>query len=212
MELDDLKNVWRNEMTTLAQSNDGIWQETKQKVDDYDKKVKFRDIREIAVAAVVVGFLAIAWIGDFISNPISKSGVAVMIMACLLIAARLLSARATPAMADWTLKSRVASEITKLRRQKSLLGSVAVWYVAPIMLGVFLISLGEHVAGTGSYVPSPGLGLYWLLCLAFSIFLVWLNQRAVRENIEPLLRNLESLESELTTLDDSSHSDHSQAA
>lgn len=212
MELDDLKEVWRSEMNTLARSDHNIWQDTKSKVDDYDRKVRFRDVREILVAAVVAGFFGFAWFAGYISNPLSQAGALVIILACLFISARLVRARATPAIADWTLKSRVASEITKLERQKGLLGSVALWYVAPIMLGVFLVSLGEHVAANGTYLPSPGLGFYWLLCLAFSFFLVWLNQRAVRENIEPLLHRLRSLEGDLGELDGSAQSTDAQAA
>lgn len=197
MELDQLKNQWRKEME-LTQQNSGLaFTDVKEKVSRFNKAVFYRDCSEIAAALLVAFFVTYRLLTTAQVGWLTYFGNGITIGACLFIVFMLLKSKRVTLNGDWTLASRIDIEITSLESQKKLLQSVASWYIAPIMLGVVLSSLGSYYDKTGSYIPDMGLWIYFGSCLALSIFIYWLNRRAANKKIEPVLTAVKNLRKQL---------------
>jgi hypothetical protein len=156
-----------------------------------DRIIRFRDWREL-VAGVVVAVLILP---AAIRGPwLTRLGACVILAGLLLIAYRLWHARRVGSAADPTLPVAEAlrTELRRVDAQIALLGSVAWWYVAPLIGGAILMVAGR----SASRAP-------WFLMVyaAAAVLMGWgiiaLNSRAVRRVLEPKRRELIDLLAQL---------------
>jgi hypothetical protein len=125
-------------------------------------------------------------------NIIAKLGAATVVLGCIYIIYRLNRARKDPkeSLLDDSVRDFCQQEIERLNRQVHLLRSVLWWYIAPIMLGVNLITFG--LRGTTPF----SIGY-----LAATLILSWgiyeLNQRAASKHLMPVIEELDGLLKEL---------------
>jgi hypothetical protein len=83
------------------------------------------------------------------------------------------------------LAQSLRAELDRIRAQERLLGSVAWWYLAPLGAGVILFMAGAPVA------PLFKVGYAAVVVLFFG-WLLRLNLEAVRRDLRPVARELES--------------------
>jgi MFS family permease len=197
MELDQLKHQWRKEMEIAQQPKMLNFSDIQEKVSRFNKSIFYRDSTEIGTAFLVIFIFS----QRLITNPqvgwLTYFGTGIIISAALLIVFMLLKSKKVDIKNDWTLASRIDLEIEKLEKQKKLLNSVGSWYLAPIMSGVFFTRLGYHHDNTGSYIPDTGILVYFVGCLILSVFIYWLNRRAVSKKIDPVLTAVTNLRQQL---------------
>ena len=137
-----------------------------------------RDVVELIVAALMVPvFCYFAWSAP---NVYVRIGALIIVAGMFVIAGFLLWGRrgiaVTPdqlSVREFTLHQR-----TLVRRQIFLLRNIAWWYLAPIYVGLMVMTYG---AGSGSYLIFYG-GIVTLLFAA-----IWrANQKAVASQLQPL--------------------------
>ena len=92
--------------------------------------------------------------------------------------------------AQLSLAEYFRAERERVQAQISLLRSVPLWYLGPILLGANLF-----VAGFKGFFPEA-FG-FLVVSLLLSVLIYWLNLRAVRRHLLPMRRELDSLIGEL---------------
>ncbi len=158
-------------------------------VDRLHKAIKFRDLREIIAAMIVIPIFGLyAFIFPFI---LSKIASVLIILYAIFVIIRLRSAKKhkpgefTETYLEYLLKTR-----DYIRIQKRLLETVLYWYILPGLTLVTMFTIGffeSPKVSTGMFVFSfafyfvVGVGLYLL------------NKRAVKKVIDPQLEKVEQL-------------------
>lgn len=154
--------------------------------------VRRRDIAETATALVLA--VVFAWMAFTASATLSRMGAAIIAVAGVFIPLRLWMARRAGADRSLPVREAVARELSRVRRQQRLLASVAWWYLTPLGLGVILFMAGTPV-------PAGVKVGYAAVVIALYVWILRLNLRAVRRDVEPVARELEAW---LANLDDTS--------
>jgi hypothetical protein len=164
-----------------------------ERVEKFQRKIRFRNLTEYAATAVVVSWAA-AFAVRSEAPLLVKTGVVLIGLAGLAVATILrLRGHAAAATVPFTRPTRelMSWHRSELVRQRDLLRRVPVWYLGPFTPGLVLLLVGAWLA-------SPGQELRVALTAAF-IALVFagvalLNFRAARrlgEQIDTLGRELE---------------------
>jgi hypothetical protein len=194
MHFDQLRAVWQQH---LEQSPDRadlnlIARLVEQFALDFERKVFRRDIQETAasLAVIVVFGLGAAWF----PSPIGKIGCLVIVAGCLLVIVKLWHASRVgkPPTESLPLTEFFSGERAHLIRQIRLLRSVAWWYLGPLLLGLNLIS----------WALSPSRALfvgYLVATFLFGLFVWWLNQRAIRTDLQPMLDEIDRVSRQLAS-------------
>jgi len=159
----------------------------KTRMQGFDQTLSWRDYGEVAACIFIIGWFG--WDLLFGNNsPLTQAGCVVLIASAVFIAWKLVwSKRRLPkAEPDAPIFDAVKVELQKVENQIGLLKSVAWWYLLPLLVGVMMC----HWGGSGG-VPSKL--LYSAFVLALFGLIYWLNQRAVKNNLLPLKRELASL-------------------
>ena len=197
MQLDELKSAWAEEVKVLenkpeiGSAIDALEEETQK----FDRTVKRRDFLESFIAFCLVPF----WIYRmFDANSwVEMTGLVVLTLACLFIPFRLRKARHYQASKLTSIKAFLELEKQKVLAQMSLLGSVLVWYLAPLYLGIVLVSTGARVDESGDFVITEML-VYYLAFVTVFFGVIWVaNIRAVKKKLQPILDKIEGRLTEL---------------
>jgi hypothetical protein len=122
---------------------------------------------------------------------LSKLGIVAYVSVTIWMTFTLLKARKISRSDDWTLRSRLETEIERLEKQRNLYNKVGAWLLAPMSVFIVLSTLGRHHELTGSYIP----GLFawthfYSVWLALCVLVYWLCRREIRKTIDPLLLRL----------------------
>lgn len=195
MELDDLKNVWKEEVN--MQTSTINFDRIRSEADKFDRKASFGWALEIAACVVVFGFVILWWFKVPDPNPILLLGMIAMVLNTGYVAFKIIKGRKSRTADDWTLATKINIQIEKREQEKALLSSVAYWYLSPIFIAVLLGSYGGYIQRTGNYIPDIALCIYWVVCIALYIGIYFFNQHRVKTKIEPLLEKLRILKQEL---------------
>jgi hypothetical protein len=165
---DDIRNVWQNQP---VENTPMPLEEIHRQARQFEKRIRRRNLREyIAGAAGIVIFTVYLFI---FPNPVARTGSALIIVGALCVLFQIYK-RATPGAlpTDLALTASLEFHRRELVRQRDLLRSVWLWYVAPFVPGIVVFGTGVKPAhGSAS----------WLNAMPFlSIFGVcmWLNHRA----------------------------------
>ena len=192
MNLDDAKELWSSEpesatdpMTTHTLSESEILRLVKEKAHAFDKKIWRRDLWE-SIAAVVV-FLAFAWM---LQDPswVVRTGALTVMAGSVYIFWRLRRARRRHAddALDRPVAEVLRAEREKVNEQIHLLKNVLWWYIAPLALGVLLVTIGDN--GWSGFTIG-----YAVVVVLGSAIIYALNQRAVRRCLHPRREELTRL-------------------
>jgi hypothetical protein len=117
-------------------------------------------------------------------HPVSALGAAIVAGACVFIPIRLRMARRRGPDRSQPLTRALEAELARIRAQSWLLGSVALWYLAPLGVGVILYTAGLPV-------PPPIKISYAAAVVALYGWIFHLNRRAVQHDLGPVERELE---------------------
>ena len=191
----ELKLLWQKQaLPAHAPVVDASLVENMQKrMKRFDRTLFWRDARELAACGVVA-----FWFGRSLTSQPSvttRLGAVVVILSCLFIAWRLISARRS--QRSFPARDSVAEflsvEVAKVSRQIRLLQSVLWWYILPIYVGVALISFGGPAGLMAKAV-------FMVVLVLSGGFLHWINQYAVRKTLLPLKHELEATLKAVTEL------------
>lgn len=153
----------------------------------FDRTITGRDYVEIA--ACVFNVLFFGWNLIFRHHSaLTQAGCVVIIVGSVFIGWKLIASkhRLAKAKPDAPVLDAVTAELKKVENQIGLLKSVAWWYLLPLFVGVLMFSWG----GSGGVVFKV---VYSVSILALFVFIHWLNQRSVRNNLLPLKTELDAL-------------------
>ncbi|MCL4179706.1 MAG: beta-lactamase family protein [Verrucomicrobia bacterium] len=186
---DALKHLWKEQRFEAlpALPDEAQIAAMKMRMKGFDKTISWRDYGEVAACILIIGWFG--WDLLFRSNStLTQAGCVVLIVSAVLIAWKLIwSKRRLPQSGpNAPIFDAVKVELHKVENQIGLLTSVAWWYLLPLLVGVMIC----HWGGSGG-VPSKV--IYSAFVLALYVFIYWLNQRAVKNNLLPLKRELASL-------------------
>ena len=192
---EELKNIWAQQAgpeKPVMISPEAIWQLAKAS-ERFERIIFWRDTREwLATAVVAVGFVFYA----FCFRTVHWLPILAATTACLPMAyvAFLRAGRSAP-LSSATVRDHLRLSITSVRQQIALLRSILWWYLGPIALSLILITV--DLLQSARLRIGPGFLLQAAIGGAV-FFGVWgLNQRAVRTDLEPRLRELEGTLGEL---------------
>ncbi len=194
---DELKNIWAQQEATgrsVPISPEAVWQLAGESA-RFGKTIFWRDVREWAATIFVAGvFLFYA----FYRPAIHWLPVGAALLACLPMTYVAITRRKRPAAeTSRSLADHLGESIASVRHQVRLLRSVTWWYLAPLALSLLLIHLDAAKSGRVHFDGRLLLGTAVGVAVFFG---VWkLNQRAVRTDLEPRLRELEKTLTELET-------------
>jgi CubicO group peptidase (beta-lactamase class C family) len=186
---DALKELWKGQHFEAlpALSDEAQIAAMRTRMDSFDKTISGRDYGEVAACVFIFGWFG--WDLFFRKNStLTQAGCVVLIASAVFIAWKLIwSKRRLPkAEPNAPIFDAVKVELQKVENQIGLLKSVAWWYLLPLLVGVLMC----HWGGPNG-VPSKL--IYSAVVLALYVFIYWLNQRAVKNNLLPLKRELASL-------------------
>ena len=184
MSLDQLRETWHREALSppVRKAAEEV-KAVRERAAELDRAVRRRDRIETAVALALLPIFG--WVAWATPHPVSAVGSVILALACVVIPVRLRMARRRRPDPGLPLAQSLRAELGRIRAQDRLLGSVAWWYLAPLGAGVILFMAGAPVA------PLFKVG-YAAVVLAFFGWLLHLNLRAVRRDLRPVARELES--------------------
>lgn len=188
MELEELKKIWKKQEADEQESftKEQLVVMLNNKLISFDEKIKRRDWLEIGVA-VIIALSCLIILFDTQSIWF-RLGCLTLIIASGVIIFKLVSARNIDTYksirADKSFGEHLKEELDKMNNQKRLLKSVFSWYLLPIFIGIvfFVIGFEQNL-------------LFKVLYLAAVVILygyIWkLNQNAVAEKVDPIIKDLE---------------------
>jgi len=193
MQLDQIRAVWHQHLEQPASRNevDLIARLVEQFARDMERKILRRDLTESILA--LAGVVFFGWLAVRSPTVVGKIGCLIAVAWAVLVIAKLWHARhggRRPA-GSLPLDGYLSEERQYLIRQIRLLRSVAWWYISPLLLGVNL----EVWANSPSWVFSA---CYLVATVILGVFIWWLNQRAIRSVLQPMLDEIDRVARQLT--------------
>jgi hypothetical protein len=117
-----------------------------------------------------------------------------MIGGVLLVVVILWRARrtGTDTVGPLSFAESLSAERKRIVRQVRVLNSVAWWYVAPIVVGANLIFSVDSWSREATIA-------YLIGTVLFGVFVLWLNRRAARRYLQPMLDEIDSVSESLAS-------------
>lgn len=204
----ELKDLWRNssQVEKIKFDLSRLLIDLNNKADKLDKVIRKRDIREIG--ASVLGAVLFVYFAYDIPFVITRIGCALTIAWFIYLVYKLRNNRQLKIPIDLTLPFKVQLDNQKqnMEQEARLLNTVLYWYVLPPFLAniVFIIGIGDPIlsgwdSNLANYLPTnleDKLRMIGFLAL-FNVFIVWLNKRAVRKTIKPIIEDIDRLQKQL---------------
>jgi hypothetical protein len=136
----DAKSIWRNQET---EGTTVTLEDIKSRADKFQKRIRNRNLREyIASVFVIAAFGFVAW---HMHGWMIRLGGATIIAATLFVMWQLHRRGRANAVPDGaTAGGLLAFHRAQLVRQRDAVRSVWLWYLAPFVPGLALISLGRY--------------------------------------------------------------------
>jgi hypothetical protein len=194
MSFEDLQNTWRSQDAAGAVTInvDALLNEVRRNQRHFRATVFWRDVREVGAALVLAVFFSYQ---GFLHHQWAEYVVA---FACLgvgifMMADRLIQRRKQPATNN-SLKTCIESSLDQVNHQIWLLKSVFWWYLLPLgaALGILISYWSWQTRNSGLKAV-----IVWLISALIIALVYWgiyrLNQSAVRNDLEPRRRELETL-------------------
>jgi hypothetical protein len=204
----NLKDIWKNssEIEKIKFDISRLLIDLNRKMNRIDKAIRNRDIREIG--ASVIGIIIFGYFAIEIPFPITKIACVLTIGWFLYLIFKLKNNKKVKLSID--LSSSFNDQLERQRinmvQEAKLIDSVLYWYVLPPF--IFNIIFVWGIENPMNYNWSPMIEnflpvetndkLIILLFIAlFNAFVVWLNKRAVRKSINPIIKDIETVQVQL---------------
>lgn len=201
----ELKDIWSNSsQTTQISINKNLLKiELNKKVDDMQNTIQIRDRREILSS--VIGIVGFGYLFYEIPFLVTKVSCVLSILWFLYVIFKFRKSKHQNTKPDLSLpiKEQLEHQKASMQYQANLLNSIAYWYAIPpfIINVIFIIGLGNPAEYnwtnkiTENILPlsiSLKVGILIGLTLFYTL-IIWLNKRAVRKGIDPLIKSLNSM-------------------
>jgi hypothetical protein len=182
----DLQTLWQ-----AAEANSPV--PTRSQIEARARRFRSRLLRRNGFEYISCGFAICVCLGlaFILPPPLCKLGAVLVCAACAFIAA-VLARRGHPRQAD-AGEDCVAFYIGELRRQRDLMQWAWLWYIAPMVPGMFLIMLGEalRVPQGRQAIAYPAFAATAVVTAAIFGWVIWLNLHTARR-LERTIRSLSS--------------------
>lgn len=187
MKFDDLKASWQSKIESDkgAQDLTLMIKLLAKETSKVDKSIRRRDIIEISIALLLIPVWS--WKLLHAASLVQSIGLWIGILACLYIPYKLVKAKRVDAPKDSSVMAFLQVEKVKIENQIKLLESVAVWYLSPLMLSIVLVTAGARVDESGIPQITEQLAVYYGFCTLLYVGIYFLNKRAVKKKLKPLL-------------------------
>jgi phosphoglycerol transferase MdoB-like AlkP superfamily enzyme len=194
MNFEELQQAWQSQ-DAVAQATvnaDALLKEVRRNQQQFRTTILWRDVREVGVAILLALF--------FLYQGMRHQNGAEYLLAlagfgvgAFMVVDRLLQRRKQPVSND-SLKSCIEGSLLQVNHQIWLLKNVFWWYLLPFAaaLGISLCySIWQARASAFPVVMVWVISMLFVALVYWGIY--WLNQYAVRKNLEPRRQELESL-------------------
>ncbi|PEN09400.1 hypothetical protein CRI93_01355 [Longimonas halophila] len=173
-------------MSTQSLSQSELLQQVKAQSAAFDRTIRQRDWTESVVAAAVSVFFG--WLAWHDPSTLVTAGALLVVAGSALIFGRLRYARtrfAAPPVNE-PVRQRLQRERAKVDAQIRLLSSVLWWYIAPLLAGLLLMTVGDNGWSVFTVV-------YGTVVIAGAAAIYVMNQRAVERDLRPRRETLTQL-------------------
>lgn len=195
MELEALKERWQQHAPPGGGAQGGIdMSELIGKLDRLENDVRRRDLREMIAALAVMAFFT--WRAVMAQETLERVGAVIVVLGSAFIivwSRHKASLRGGDAVrGELPVVQFCRRELARVDAQIRLLRTVWLWYVAPTIVGIELMTLRRWE------VPSVTQVVVMAIVLAVGIAIHWLNVFAARHGLMPLREELEERIAELS--------------
>jgi hypothetical protein len=173
---DDLEQLWKTQPVDPAVKGEEMRKIILRKTEKFDRTIRRRNIREtVAAAMVAIFFTYIAW-GQ--RNGIDRAGSIILVASSLWIIYYMWRRGGKPPdpNPDQTLEGYRRALVRKYDHQIRLLRNVKFWYLAPMYVGLLVVSAGLLTERVQKGSP---IGLAVLYPLVYTILFAgiwWMNE------------------------------------
>jgi len=206
----ELKDIWRNssQVEKIKFDLSRLLIELNNKADKLDKVIRKRDFREITASVLAsILFIYLAYSVPFV---IARIGCLLAVASFGYLVYRLRLNRQLKKPIDLTLsfKDQLARQRQNMEQEAKLLNTVLYWYILPPFIAqvVFILGIGDpsSIGWDSQLMEHLPLTMYSKIRLIgfisfFNLIVVWLNKRAVRKTIKPIIEDIDRLQKQLAT-------------
>src|SRR5262245_50403695 len=194
MNPDELKQAWQSQSPRLVTIDaDLLLNEVRRNQRSFATTIYWRDLREIGVGVVLVPLLI--YMGVKLRLPWTwyLAVPAVIWVAGFMLIDRIRHKPPSHSPGQ-SLRQTVESSLAQVSHQIWLLRNVLWWYLLPLMMAgsLFFIQLSWQMR-SGGWPVVLAMGQFITLNVVVFAFVYWLNQRAVRAELEPRRQELAEL-------------------
>ncbi len=205
----EIKDIWSNSSRTAKISIDTnrLVEELNTKVDSIQKKIRSRDVREIT--ASLIGILIFGYLLYEIPFPVTKFACSLSILWFVFVIIKSRKSKKQNSITNLSLsmtEQLVHQEIT-MQQQANFLDSAAYWYAIPSFVTNFIFIIGLENPTDYNWTNSlanmvlpltVNFKIIMLIGLAFFYgFTIWINKRAAKRDIKPLLKNIKVIQQQI---------------
>jgi Flp pilus assembly protein TadB len=189
----DLKRLWRNQPT---EDRPVTLDTIRENAETFQRQIRRRNLREtLAAVAVVLVFGLYVWV---FPGWMIKTGSVLAIAGTLFIVWQLRRRAAANVLPEGSALTLLEFHRQELMRQRDAARSVGLWYIAPVVPGAVLMSLGRYFQ-----FHAPGRTIAWdhqviILCtliVALVFAIVWLLNVWAAERLQRRIDELDKLRS-----------------
>ena len=208
----ELKNIWRNSSKTerIKFETSRLMIDLNRKMNHFEKAIHYRDIREIFSS--VLGILLFGYCTYEIPFVLTKvaSFFGMIWFAYVIYRFRAVKKQKLPSNLSLTFREQLENQKSNMIQQARLLDTVFYWYLLPpfIMNILFVIGLGDPKEyGWSNTIVNELLPIPLINKIVYLIFvavlyagILWLNKRAVKKNIKPVIKEIERVQQQLESV------------
>lgn len=206
----ELKEIWMSssQAERIQVDLSRLVMELKNKLNHIEKVIRNRDIREVIAAFITIPMFA--YFAYDIPFPITRVASILTIVWSVYVIYRFRKLQLSKKNEDLTLpfKAQLEHQKSNMMAQHRFLDTVLYWYAGPpFLLNVaFILGLGNpeifgYSSGLKEHLPFDSGSKITLIVLlaAFYAFVVWLNKRAVKKTLNPLIADIQRIQDQLET-------------
>ena len=194
MTFDELQKTWQSHQENYKLKIDSnlVLKEAKRNQRHFESIIFWRDIRETSGVSLMVLLCGYFWLKyDFWQLLVLLPGV--LFVAAFIIIDRIVQKRKQPKFSE-TLSDCIKSSLWEVNHQTWLLKNVLWWYLSPLFIGIliFLLYAAWTIRDIGAlgYILCSGI---LVVCILVYIHIYYLNQKAIKKELDPRRYELEYL-------------------
>ena len=213
---EDLKEIWKHSSETenIRLDLSRLMTELNNKMNRIEKTIRKRDITEIS--ASVFGILIFGYFAYEIPFPITKIACLLSIVWFGYVIYRFKNNKKRKRPVDLSLafRDQLENQEKNMQQEAKLLNTILYWYVLPPLFAniLFIIGFGNPadynwapliVREASEFLPIA-LNMkiiYVASSVLFNVFVIWINKRAVRKNLNPVIKDINIMILELEAED-----------